>query len=155
MASSNGDTNVRIELWVWPDRDNLDDEHDLVLRRLEELQAEGVVDEFTVNEWNHQINLSSDERTDPEDVPAREHVESFLGWAREEGVSLPIEKPEAAGTGRMGPEHLSQNLPRMMIAEYRSGELHRVAPYEEHGEKHTIEDRLEALAEESGRETGR
>jgi hypothetical protein len=147
MTPSDAEGRLRIELWVWPDRDAIDDTHDLVLRRLEELREEGIVDELSVEEWSHQINLASDERTDPEDVPAREHVEAFAEWARERGVTLPLPEPTESGTGRMGPEHLTQNLPRMMMAEYRDGELYCVAPHQEGEERYTIEDRLELLAE--------
>lgn len=146
-TTDEADERVRVELWVWADRDSLDDYHDLVLRRLEELDSTGVLDAFDIHEWPHQINLSSDESVDPEDFTARERVLQFADWAREEGVSLPFRDPQTAGSGRMGPEYVVLDLPRMMIAEYRDSELRCVAPFSENGTKHTIEERLDALVE--------
>ncbi|MFB6130062.1 MAG: HTH domain-containing protein [Salinigranum sp.] len=141
------DTHVRIELWVWPDRDALDDRRDLVLRRLERLQESGVVNEVDVHEWSHQINLDSAADVDPEDLPARTRLMEFTEWARHRGVSLPIPDPTRAGSGRLGPEYVAQDMPRMMLAEYRDGELDCVAPHRADGEKHTIEDHLKTLGE--------
>jgi hypothetical protein len=137
---------VTVELWVWPDQDCIDDEHDVAIERLDRLVEGGRIDDFVVQEWEHQLDVSSPTLSDPQDERARRRLGEFQRWARRHGVRLPLSAPEPAGTGRMGPEYDAQDLPRILMAEYEDGEVRSVVPCESPEGTCTVEERLDELA---------
>lgn len=60
---------VAVELWVWPDQDCIDDEHDVAIERLEGLVEDGRIDDFVVQEWEHQLDVSSPTLSNARDLP--------------------------------------------------------------------------------------
>jgi hypothetical protein len=146
MIDTDGSGRVTVELWVWSDRDCIVREHDVVIERIERLVADGRIDGFTVEEWDHRPDVSSPNLPDARDERARRRVAAFERWARRHGVALPLPAPRPAGTGRMGPEYVAQDLPRVLLAEYEDGELRSVAPRETAGGTCTIEEGLDELA---------
>ena len=145
-TGSNNQTRVTVELWVWPDRDYLDVDHDIALERLERLDREGLVDEYSLHEWPHQLDVSSAQPATPEARLARERIEQFREWASRTGASLPFPDTTTVGTGRMGPEVDVLRLPPLVIAEFHDGELAFVAPCIETEGRCSVRERLDHIA---------
>jgi hypothetical protein len=149
-SQTSNQTRVTVELWVWPDRDYLDEDHDIALRRLDQLAQRGVIDEYRLHEWPRQLDVSSAQPATPEARLARQRIETFREWAGRENVRLPLPDPTKVGTGRMGPEVDVLHLPPLVIAEFRDGELAFVAPCIETEGGCSVEDRLDHLAGTGG-----
>jgi hypothetical protein len=142
---------VTVELWVWPDRDYLDEGHDIALRRLDRLERLGVIDEYRLHEWPHQLDVSSAQPSTPEAQLARDRIETFRAWAGREGVRLPFPETTTVGAGRMGPEVDVLPLPPLVVAEFHDRELVFVAPCVDPEGGCSVEEHIDHIA---GSETG-
>lgn len=137
---------VTIELWVWADRDCLDDEHDLVIERAERLVRRGVVDELRVEAWDHQVDLAGSRPSSVRDHTVRSHLAAFERWATTHGAELPLPPAHRGGVGRMGPETTLQDLPMLLMVEYVGENVAFVTPCETAGRGYAPEERLNRLA---------
>jgi hypothetical protein len=150
MTDTRAERRRTVELWVWPDRDLLDDQRDLVIDRLRSLLARGDVDQVAVREWPHQLDVTAEPRTlDGAAREARECLADVRAWADASGVTLPLPDPVPAGTGRMGPTHQFQDLPRLMLVERLDGRVRFAAPCETDDGRCGVEEHVERI--EAGR----
>jgi hypothetical protein len=138
---------VTVELWVWADRDCLDADLDLVMERAITLAERGVVDAFSVAEWDHQVDLAGSRPSSPHDHEVRRRLAEFDQWARTHGVSLPLPPVHRGGVGRMGPEVALQDLPMLLLVEYVGENIAFVSPCEAGGRGCSVEERLDRLTE--------
>jgi hypothetical protein len=137
---------VRIELWVWADRDCLDDERNLALQRVESLDEAGVIDSYSLNEWAHQVPLTGESSLDRRSERLQDRLDASRAWAEENDVELPLSPGHAAGSGRMGPTTVVQDVPPLLMIEYGVEGVECVTPHRAGRDEHSIEDRLDALA---------
>jgi hypothetical protein len=140
-------TGTRLELWVRPSAVEGDGVGHLV-DQARSLEREGIVDRVDVRIWDDEIDLSSDLRSHRErEVRAR--AQEFKRWAWEHGTELAgFGERRRAGRGRMGPEYVTQCVPRVLLAEYDAAVLTNVTPCGD-GERSVAErlDAIEAAAE--------
>lgn len=117
--------------------------------RLNELESEGHIDEFSVNVWGKRVSLSSAASQTDAAQFVLDRVEEFRDWARRTGRSVDsffeTRRVESSITDE---KYAALVLPSLTLAEYRGGELAYVAPCSDGGDVHTVDDRLDTL--ESG-----
>jgi len=148
MIETRADRTRTAELWVWPDRHLLLEQREQVVDRLRSLLARGALDQVAVREWPHQLDVTAEPRTlDPAAREARECLGDVRAWADARGVTLPLPEPVPAGTGRMGPTHQFQELPRLMLVERVDGRVRFAAPCEVDERRCGVEEHLERLEE--------
>lgn len=138
---------VRVELWVWADRDCLDADHDLVIERVERLVERGVVDALVVEEWDHQVDLSASRPSSHHDREVRSRLAELEQWAGTHDATLPLPPVHRGGVGRMGPEVALQDLPMLLMVEYVGENIAFVSPCEAGGRPYSAEERLDRLDE--------
>lgn len=117
-----------------------------VIERLDELEAGGYIDEFTVNVWGRQISLSTAAaRTDAGQF-VLDRVDEFRAWAAETDRSVDsffeTRRVESEITDQ---EYAALVLPVLTLAEYRDDELAYVAPCTDGETVVTVEDRIDVL----------
>lgn len=119
---------------------------DATLRHLEELNADGVIDDFTVGAWPAEVRL--DDPAPHSDVVDR--FEAFDAWAEQWGVS--IRPPFAVETRHfeiIGETRTVLITPVQCLAVYVDGALKEVFPHSTDrtgdGETYTVRDALPLL----------
>jgi len=120
-----------------------------VIGRLEDLEARGRIEDFTVIVWGKRIARSTAAAHTAEGEYILNRVAEFKSWALGNNVSLEsFYDTQAVDTDVTDETYTAITLPVMGLAEYQDGELRHVAPCTEDDVVHTIMDRLEQL--ESG-----
>jgi len=121
-----------------------------VIDRLEDLESEGYVDEWTVDVWGRQVGLSAAAaRTDAGQF-VLERVAAFRDWADDTGRSVAsFFETRHVDSGITGEQYTALVLPSLTLAEYRDGDLAYVAPCSDGDEVTTVTDRLDVLAASS------
>jgi hypothetical protein len=137
----------RIELYVrslLPD--GAHERQEAVIERLEDMEASGHIEGFSVIVWGKQVaHETASARTD-EGRYILNRVAEFQQWALSNNVSLDsFYQTRTAETEAGDGSHAAISLPVMGLAEYDDGELRHVAPCTDGEDVHTIMDRLEKL----------
>lgn len=117
-----------------------------VIDRLEELESNGQVDEFSIDVWGKQVGLSSAAARTDAGRFVLDRVESFREWAAENGCSVESFFETRHVTSQVTDEqYTALVLPSLTLAEYRDGDLSYVAPCSDDGDATTVHDRLDVL----------
>lgn len=137
----------QIELYVrslMPD--GAHERQEAVIERLDSLEQEGVIEDFSVIVWGKQISRDSAAAHTEEGVYILNRVAEFKQWALSNNVSLEsFYQTTEIASEITGEEYSTIVLPIMGLAEYQDGELTHVAPCTKGDVVHTIMDRLERL----------
>ena len=122
-----------------------------ILERLDELAAEGHVDDYEVTVWGERVVPDSVAADTPTGENVLDTVDEFGSWATAHGVSVERFYPEQTVESAItGDEFTAISLPVVAMAEYVDGRLHHVTPHE--GETvQTVLGRLDALGTETTR----
>jgi len=142
-----GTQTPRIELYVrslLPD--GAHDRQDAVIERLQELDAEDEIEDFSVIVWGKQIARDSAGARTEEGEYILNRVAEFKQWALSNNVSLEaFYQNHTVGNDVTDEPYSAMTLPVMGLAEYDGEELQHVAPCSNGDEIHTIMDRLGGL----------
>ncbi|MDG5776352.1 HTH domain-containing protein [Haloarculaceae archaeon H-GB2-1] len=137
----------RIELYVrslLPD--GAHERQEAVIERLEEMDARGDVEGFSVIVWGKQLARDTAATRTDEGRYILNRVAEFQQWALSNNVSLDsFCQTHAAETEVSDEPKTAITLPVMGLAEYQDGELQHVAPCTKGDSVHTIMDRLKKL----------
>lgn len=124
-----------------------------VIERLLSMEERGVVDAVDVNVWGQRVGLTGPDAGTDHGRAVVERVEAFRSWAGEHGVSVEEFFPIRTAHSAITDESVTAlELPSMVLAEYRDGDLHWVSPCAEADTVHSVDDRLSTLDPESDRE---
>jgi hypothetical protein len=146
FARSGQTTGTRLELWVRPSAVEGNGVGHLV-EQARALEREGHVDAVTVRMWDEALDLSSDLRNHRE-REARAHVQAFKRWAWQNGTEIRgFGERRRAARGRMGPEYVTQRVPRALLAEYEDDVLVNVTPCD--SRERCVSQRLDAIEAEA------
>lgn len=147
MAGSEPAPETRLELYV---RSLLprgcQGRQETTLRRLEELEASGAVDDVGVVVWGRGLDVSTDApRTDAgEEIHRR--VDAFQEWASDQGLSLrTCFSSRQVSSDITGEEYDALLFPSMALAAFREGAVEFVAPCTDGDAVCTVTDLLEAF----------
>jgi len=137
----------RIELYVrslLPD--GAHNRQEAVIERLQELDAEDQIEDFSVIVWGKQIARESAGARTEEGEYILNRVAEFKQWALSNNVSLEsfYQKHDVENDVTEEP-YSTMVLPVMGLAEYDGEELRHVAPCTDGDEVHTIMNRLDRL----------
>lgn len=115
---------------------------------LDGLESAGAIDSFTVDVWGERVSLSTTAVETARGRQVLDRVGTFRAWANRNGVSLEPFFDAHATTSRItGEEYTTLCLPVATLAEYENDTLVYVTPHETDGSVHTVQDRLDILAE--------
>jgi len=142
-----GTTGPRIELYV---RSLLPDgaghRQNAVIDRLQQLDAEDEIADFSVIVWGKQIARESAGARTEEGEYILNRVAEFKQWALSNNVSLEsFYQNHEVENDATDEAYKAMVLPVMGLAEYEDGELRHVAPCTDGDAVHTIMDRLDRL----------
>ncbi|WP_436927029.1 HTH domain-containing protein [Halosimplex amylolyticum] len=142
-----GTQTPRIELYVrslLPD--GAHNRQEAVIERLQELDAEDEIEDFSVIVWGKQIARESAGARTEEGEYILNRVAEFKQWALSNNVSLEsFYQRQTVENDVTDEPYSAMVLPVMGLAEYDGEELRHVAPCTEGEEVHTIMDRLDRL----------
>ena len=140
-------TDTRIELYVrslLPD--GAHDRQEAVIERLERLETEDRIDDFSVVVWGKQVARGSTAAHTEAGTYILNRVAEFKQWALSNNVSLGSFYQQGTVENETTEESYDTiTLPVMGLAEYESGELVHVAPSTRGETVYTIQDRLDRL----------
>jgi len=116
-----------------------------IIARLERLEADGLLDAYSVTSWAKRLPLDGD-GTDSQ----RDRYNEFCGWARERGVRLtPFFDTRECYWTETGVKRTELVFPAICLAVYEDGDLETVAPYADGSETVTVNDCLDRITEQS------
>ncbi|WP_459192172.1 HTH domain-containing protein [Halosimplex sp. J119] len=142
-----GTQTPRIELYVrslLPD--GAHERQEAVIERLQELDAEDEIEDFSVIVWGKQIARDSAGARTEEGEYILNRVAEFKQWALSNNVSLEsFYQRQTVDNDVTDEPYTAMVLPVMGLAEYDGEELRHVAPCTDGDEVHTIMDRLDRL----------
>ncbi|WP_123533503.1 HTH domain-containing protein [Halosimplex salinum] len=142
-----GTQTPRIELYVrslLPD--GAHNRQEAVIERLQELDAEDEIEDFSVIVWGKQIARNSSGARTEEGEYILNRVAEFKQWALSNNVSLEsFYQTHEVENDVTDEPRTAMVLPVMGLAEYDGEELRHVAPCTKGDEVHTIMDRLDRL----------
>lgn len=145
QPSGGGDNPVTVNLYVRGlPPEGLGTECAALLDRLDRLEEDGVVTEYTVHVWGKCLVPSIAARTRA-GATIREQLARFQAWAADHGVSLPNLEVETVHSRFTDETYECIRLPAVVLAEFESGTLRFVTPCSEEGVVHSVTDRLDAL----------
>jgi hypothetical protein len=149
-----GREDPRIELYVRSlSPDGAQNRQEAVIERLQRLEADEEIADFSVIAWGKQIARDSAGAHTEEGQYILNRVAEFKQWALSENVTLEsFYQRQQVENDVTGESYTTLVLPVMGLAEYVDGELRHVAPCTDGDDVHTIMDRLEQL--EAGEPTG-
>jgi len=137
----------RIELYVrslLPD--GAQNRQEAVIERLQQLEADGEIADFSVIVWGKQIARETAGAHTEEGEYVLNRVAEFKQWALSNNVSLEsFYQKQDIENDVTGEEYTAMVLPVMGLAEYQNGELRHVAPCTDGDEVHTIMERFDRL----------
>jgi hypothetical protein len=137
-------TGRRLELWIRSG--SREGGAGRLVTRARELESDECIEAVEIHEWDAYQDLSSRIHSHRE-REARVALQAFKRWAWQHGSGLPgFGDRRRAGRGRMGPEYVTQRVPRALLAEYEDGVLVNVTPCTHH--TRCIAERLDGLATE-------
>ncbi|MFB6074181.1 MAG: HTH domain-containing protein [Haloarculaceae archaeon] len=117
-----------------------------VVDRLQRLDREGRIENFSVIVWGKQVSRESAAAHTEEGQYILNRVAEFKQWALSNNVSLESFYQTVDVASEVTDEsYTAITLPVMGLAEYRDGELTHVAPCTKGETVHSIIDRLERL----------
>jgi DNA-binding Lrp family transcriptional regulator len=123
------------------------------VRRLEELEAEGTIDDYTVQVCGRAVPPRPSDAVSEFGTYLLNRIAVFREWAAGEGRSLGAHfQPETVRSTVTGTEYERIVFPIMSLAEYEDGALRFVSPCEGSERTWSVPGRLEYLAAEG--ETG-
>jgi hypothetical protein len=138
-------TGRRLELWIRPGA--REDGAGRLVRHARRLESDGHVEAVEVREWDAHQDLSSRLRHHRE-RDTRAALQTFKRWAWQHGSELlGFGERRRAGRGRMGPEYVTQRVPRALLAEYQNEVLVNVTPCDSRAR--CIAERLDGLEVET------
>jgi len=116
-----------------------------VVERLERLEADDVIDDYSVDVWGRGL-------ADPEAARTgvgqwiHDRIGEFREWAEGEGMCLDSFFPvEAVRSDITGEEYTRVRFPTVTLAEYDGDDLRFVSPCSDGETVHTVTDRLDAI----------
>lgn len=123
-----------------------------LFKRLQELQAEGVIDSYRVNLWGGGVCLCDVCSGTGIAQSMLDRVEEFEQWASDRAVSLPFERKSVESSVL---QQTSDDLvvPSICLGIYNETEVQGVVPCEVDGETVSVSDYVEAIAGEMAFET--
>ncbi len=138
----------RIELWVQAHPTWTDDHHHDVATRLEALAESNRIDEYSVHVWGKFADVSAD-NVAIDDVIERVH--DLEQWVERTEAKIPGLSPHTVGVGRMGPTHVTESLPELLLIVLRGEHVEWAVPCRYEGYRYEIEawlDEVEASVPE-------
>lgn len=119
---------------------------DAVITRLEGLDEQGVIAEFTVHVWGERVAFDTATARTNAGKEVMERVEAFRAWADQSGISVKsffdAEKTQSTITDE---EYTIITLPTITLVEYVGDSLRFVAPCTDGETFYSVADRLDAL----------
>jgi hypothetical protein len=116
------------------------------VRRLNALADRGVVDDVSVTVWGDRVPTTTEEAETDHARSVLDAVDEYAGWAADHGLSVdPFFETREAHSAFTGESSTAMELPAMVLAEYRGGELYWVSPCVDGEETYTVGDRLSTL----------
>lgn len=117
-----------------------------VVRRLNALAERGVVDDVSVSVWGDRVATTTADAETDHGREVLDAVASFREWADDHGLSVdPFFETRESHSEFTGESYAALELPAMVLAEYRDGELSWVSPCVDGEEAYTVGDRLATL----------
>lgn len=117
------------------------DEQQKAVGRLQALEAAGIIDSFTVENWPSRVTNGT-----PDTVPALATYEGFDAWAHQHGASMrPAFDRHECHSLYTGGRFTTTVFPVMSLAVYENGRLSTVYPHARHGRPMTVIDGLAVL----------
>ncbi|ACV47888.1 MULTISPECIES: HTH domain-containing protein [Halomicrobium] len=116
-----------------------------VIERLETLDQNDAIEDFSVIVWGKQVSRESAAAHTEEGRYILNRVAEFKQWALSNNVSLESFYQTTEISSEITDDYSAMILPVMGLAEYAGGELQHVAPCTNGDVVHTIMDRLERL----------
>ncbi|PSP92979.1 hypothetical protein BRC91_11315 [Halobacteriales archaeon QS_4_62_28] len=116
-----------------------------VIERLETLEREDQIEDFSVIVWGKQVSRESAAAHTEEGKYILNRVAEFKQWALSNNVSLESFYQTTEIQSEFTDDYSAMVVPVMGLAEYSEGELKHVAPCTEGDVVHTIMDRLDRL----------
>lgn len=121
-----------------------------VVRRLDQLETDGIIDGYSVEVWGDQLAMSDIERTGM-GKRIYDHVREVRTWADANGVSIDSVFPVDTVRSKIsGEEYRRIRFPTMALVEYEDGEIRFFSPCTDGETVHTVVDRLDALEDSVG-----
>jgi DNA-binding Lrp family transcriptional regulator len=116
------------------------------IERLERLERDGVLDEYTVHVWGRRVSPDSAAAETAAGRFVLSRIDEFRNWARRNGASVrsffDTHEVDSAITGE---SYTAITVPALTLAEFHGDDLHRVTPCSRDGAVHTVDDHLDAL----------
>jgi len=125
--------------------DGAHERQEAVIDRLETLDQEGKIEDFSVIVWGKQVSRESVAAHTEEGKYILNRVAEFKQWALSNNVSLSSFYQTTEIQSELTDNYSAMVLPVMGLAEYGDGELQHVAPCTSDDVVHTIMDRLDRL----------
>lgn len=148
MQNSNTDSTVTLELYVrsLACRGG-QDLQDSVIERLDQLAANGTIDDYTIELWGDRIPTGGAIAETETCQQLQERIEAFLDWAERTGVEFRgCFDTEQVYSEFTDERYQAIELPQRALAEYHDGTLTWVAPCVDQDTVYTVSDRLNMLA---------
>lgn len=122
------------------------DEQVAVVNRLEHLDEQDGIGEFSVSVWGHAVTKDSPLASTDAGERVLDRVAAFEEWAADAGVSLDrfIQREQVHSQLRETTQTVIR-FPAMTVAEYVDGELVSVTPHETDTGVVSVQDRLDTL----------
>ncbi|WP_135306086.1 HTH domain-containing protein [Haloarcula amylovorans] len=122
-----------------------------VLDRLDQLEADGLIDEYTVLVWGKEFCPETASGTD-HGRTVRDRLAELDEWAARTGLAVAPFFRFRTGHSELLDTTLGTVVhPTMMLAEYVGSELKHVSPCTDGETCHDIDDHLDAIANETAR----
>lgn len=127
---------------------------DEVITRLQELDDDGVIDDFNVQVWGKQIDPTSRAAETEQGEFILNRIAEFQQWALANNTTLEsFYQTSHQSSSITGEEHTKIVLPKMGLAEYRGRELEQVSPCTDGDEVPSVVDHLETLEAQARTDT--
>jgi hypothetical protein len=119
---------------------------DEVVRRLNGLVERGVVDDVSVTVWGERVATTTADAETEHGREVLDTVAAFREWAADHGRSVDrFFETRETHSEFTGESYAALELPAMVLAEYRDGELSWVSPCVDGEAVYTVGDRLATL----------
>lgn len=116
------------------------------IERLERLERDNVLDEYTVHVWGRRVSPESAAAETAAGRFVLSRIEAFRDWASRNGASVrSFFDTHGVDSAITGESFTAITVPTLTLAEFHGDDLHRVTPCSRDGAVHTVGDHLDAL----------
>jgi DNA-binding Lrp family transcriptional regulator len=119
---------------------------DAAIERLERLERDGVLEEYTVRVWGRRVSPDSAAAETAAGRFVLSRIGEFRNWARRTGASVrSFFDTHEVDSSITDESYTAITVPTLTLAEFHGDDLHRVTPCSLDGAVHTVGDHLDAL----------